>query len=388
MTVKMTPVKATETVPVMRPQLPTLERLSPYLERIDEARYYSNHGPLLRELEARLAAHFGVSPEQLSVVANGTVALSAALLAVGAPNGSRCLLPSWTFVASAASVWAANLKPHFVDVSPETWTLEPSDVESRSDLSGVGAVMVVSPFGAPIDTSSWDAFTERTGIPVIIDCAASFDTVASVPAARPGKSPIMISLHATKVLGTGEGGLVCSTDGVVMSRFRQICNFGVWASPEGQILGYNGKLSEYHAAIGLAALDEWPTRRTEIARVTNAYRAKLQPLSGVSLSPGYGNGWLACYCNVRVEGDAAPVIARLSEDGISTRRWWQNGVHTQRAYRAFPQDELPVTRRLGSQVFGLPFFHDITQAQIDRVVDSLSRALPLSAANLSVSEPA
>lgn len=357
----------------MRPQLPDVAQLSPYLERIDAARYYSNHGPLLRELERRLAAHFAVQPEQLSLVANGTVALSAALLAVGAPIGSRCLVPSWTFVASAAAIWAANLTPYFVDVSPSTWMLDPLEIERRADLEGVGAVMVVSAFGAPVDTQAWDAFTARTGIPVVIDCAASFDTVTSVAQARPGKSPIMISLHATKVFGTGEGGVVISLDDRTMNRFHRICNFGVWDSPEGQILGYNGKLSEYHAAVGLAALDGWQTRRAALAALTERYAAALAQRSGVATVPGYAGGWVSCYCNVAVD-DASGTIERLERLGIATRRWWQNGVHHQRAYRPFGRDELPVTDSLGSRVFGLPFFHDMSDEQFERVLSSFDEA--------------
>ena len=358
----------------MRPQLPSAEELLPYLKRIDDARYYSNHGQLLREFENELATHFGVSPTQISVVANGTVALSAALLAAGAAAGKKCLVPSWTFVASASAIWAANLVPHFVDVSPETWMPDPEAIARRSDLHDVGAVMIVSPFGSPVPTAQWDAFTERTGIPVIIDGAAAFDTVKSVAEAQPGKTPIMISLHATKVLGVGEGGVVLSTDEAVMRRFRQICNFGVWGSPEGQILGYNGKLSEYHAAVGLAALAGWDARRRAIEALTNAYISRLRALENVSLLPRYGEGWVSCYCNVVLDGDAAPVIERLLELGIGTRRWWQRGVHRQRAYKAFSSDDLPVTEHLGDRVFGLPFFHDMTPVQLDRVVNALKAA--------------
>lgn len=358
----------------MRPQLPVAEQLLPYLRRIDEARYYSNHGQLLREFENELARHFGVAPTQLSAVANGTVALSAALLAVQARPGTKCLVPSWTFVASASAIWAANLEPHFVDVSEETWMIDPQALARRGDLHDVGAVMVVSPFGAPVDTHAWDDFTAQTGIPAIIDGAAAFDTVSSVPAARPGRTPIMISLHATKVFGVGEGGVVISTDDEVMRRFHQICNFGVWGSPEGQILGYNGKLSEYHAAVGLAAFEGWPQRRVQISGLTQTYIERLSDIPGVSLLPGYGNGgWVSCYCNVRVDG-AGSVIERLSELGIETRRWWQSGVHKQRAYAGFSRDALPVTERLGCSVFGLPFYHDMTPAQVDRVVNGLDAA--------------
>lgn len=360
----------------MRAKLPTADDLLPYLRRVDEARYYSNHGELLRELQSRLAALFSVKPHQVAVVANGTVALSAALLAVGAPAGSRCLLPSWTFVASASAAWAASLRPHFVDVSDDTWALDPKRLLEREDLDDVGAVVVVSPFGAPVQTAAWDDFTRRTGIPVVIDAAAGFDTVARVEPARPGRSPVMISLHATKAFGVGEGGLVLCTDDEVIQRFHQICNFGIWNHPEGQILGYNGKLSEYHAAVGLAGLDDWENRRLQLCELTGKYREALAGHPALlTLSPEYGNGWVSCYCNVRLAEPAAAVIRDLNARGISTRRWWQSGVHAQHAYRNLSRDALPVTDALGDRVFGVPFFHDITDAEFSRVVEALDDAL-------------
>jgi dTDP-4-amino-4,6-dideoxygalactose transaminase len=252
---------------------------------------------------------------------------------------------------------------------------DPEAIVRRTDLRDVGAIMVVSPFGSPVNTRVWDDFTAQTGIPAIIDGAAAFDTVNSVPEAGPGKTPIMVSLHATKVLGVGEGGVVLSTDEATMRRFRQICNFGVWGSPEGQILGYNGKLSEYHAAVGLAALAGWQRRRRLIAALTDAYIERLNGISEISLLPRYGDGWVSCYCNVAVAHDAAPIVEQLFELGIGTRRWWQRGVHQQRAYKDFSRDELPVTESLGQRVFGLPFFHDMTPAQLDRVVNGLKAAL-------------
>jgi dTDP-4-amino-4,6-dideoxygalactose transaminase len=360
---------------VMRPQLPSARELLPYLERMDEARWYSNHGPLLRELEHRFAEHFGVSAGQLAIVANGTVALSAALLAAGAQPGAKCLLPSWTFVGSAAGIWAANMRPHFVDVSSDTWMLDPEVIRKRGDLAEVGAVMVVSAFGAPVETQAWDAFTADTGIPVIIDCAASFDTVASVAAAAPGRSPIMISLHATKAFGVGEGGLLLSTDEDLVRRFNQICNFGVWDSPAGQILGYNGKLNEYNAAVGLAMLGKWAERRDQLARLTDKYARRLAQVGAVTTLPGYGTGWVSCYCNVRTEAESETVIERLARLGIETRRWWQSGVHVQRAYRHFSKDELEVTEDLARHVFGIPFYHDLTEVEFERVIESLENAL-------------
>lgn len=359
----------------MRPLLPTLEELAPYLRRIDEARFYTNFGPLLRSLEERLADHFGVPSTGLVLVANGTTALSAALLAVGAQPGKKCLVPSWTFVASAAAICAANLIPHFIDVSPETWMPEPDVLRKRDDLPDVGAVMIVAPFGTPVDIARWDAFWADTGIPVIVDGAACFDTAASVAASRAGRSPIMISLHATKVLGAGEGGLVLSEDPAIIRRARQVCNFGIWGSPEGQIIGYNGKLSEYHAAVGLASLDRWPQRRQELLERTTRYAQELARIPGVSLLPRYGQGWVSAYCTVAVPGNIHRVADHLAYLGIETRRWWQDGVHSQAAYRAFPHDDLSVTAALAARSLSLPFSHDISDEQISRVVNGLASAL-------------
>ena len=364
-----------QTIPVMRPLLPSADQLLPYLRRIDDARYYSNHGPLLVEFELRLASFFGLRTTQVTAASNGTTALSAALLAVEAAPGKKCLVPSWTFVASAAAIWAANLKPHFVDVSPATWMLDPDVLRARTDLDDVGAVMVVSAFGAPVDVAAWDRFTDETGIPVIIDAAAAFDTAASIPTAAPGRSLMMISFHATKVFGVGEGALVLSTDDELVRRVRQICNFGVWDQPQGQILGYNGKLSEYHAAVGLAALDGWPERRAAIERVTQWFSHDLRDTVGVTTLPGYGAGWVSCYCNVAVNQPVDELIARLRERGIETRRWWQRGVDTQPAYREFSHDALPITQGLGESVFALPFFHDITRDDVERVVQTLRTLL-------------
>lgn len=373
-------VEASLQVPVMKPQLPTADELVPYLRRIDDARYYSNHGPLLRELEERFAELFKVTPTQLGVVANGTVALSAALVAIGARPGLKCLLPSWTFVGSAAAVWAANLRPHFVDVDPETWMPDPHAIERRQDLDEVGAIMVVSPFGSPVDTQAWEAVERATGIPVIIDGAAAFDTVARIPASKPGRAPVMISLHATKAFGVGEGGLVLSTDSDIAQRINQICNFGVYGSPEGQILGYNGKLSEYHAAVGLAMLDGWEARRLQLADLTSRYARRLRPMAGVSLSPGYDRGWVSSYCNVIVDGDVAILSAELSRRGVETRFWWQRGVHVQSAYRHWTRDRLPVTQALAPHVIGLPFYQDLSDAAFEHVLQALEASLPAARA--------
>src|ERR1700722_16288152 len=112
-------------VPIARPRLPTRAAIAPYLDRIDAARWYSNYGPLVTEFESRMAARLGWRASVVTV-ANGTVALTLARRAAGAKPGTLCLMPAWTFVASAHAAIEAGLTPYFVDVDPETWMLEPA----------------------------------------------------------------------------------------------------------------------------------------------------------------------------------------------------------------------------------------------------------------------
>ncbi len=235
--------------------------------------------------------------------------------------------------------------------------------------------MVVSPFGSPVDTEAWDAFWADTGIPVIIDAAAAFDTVTSIERAKPGRSPVMISLHATKAFGIGEGGLLLSTTEAIVHRLRQVCNFGIWGSPEGQILGYNGKLSEYHAAVGLAAFDGWPVRRAALQSRTQRYIEELKRLPSVKTLPFYGEGWVSAYATVLVPGNIHTIVDHMTYMGVETRRWWHEGVHVQPAYRAFPRDDLRVTTDITAHALSLPFSHDMSDEQIVAVVDCLSSAL-------------
>ena len=138
-----------------------------------------------------------------------------------------------------------------VDVDPASWALEPLAARKflRHSPGPVSAVIPVSPFGDPIDFAAWRLFRDETGLAVVIDAAAMFDTI------RAESVPAVISLHATKVLGVGEGGFVIGTDTSLIQELQKRANFGFRDSREATVRSFNGKMSEYAAAVGLAALD-------------------------------------------------------------------------------------------------------------------------------------
>ena len=350
-------------VPVARPLMPPLSAIAPYIEQVDALRWYTNFGPLAQALEARLVQRFP-RPTSIVTTTNGTQALTLALQAMDTRPGSLCVLPSWTFAATAHAVMAAGLVPWFVDVDPETGVLDAAHVAERLAAAPgpVAALVPVALFGQPFDFAPWTALRAKTSVPVLVDAAASFDTLTEAPL------PTMVSLHATKLVSTGEGGMLASEDPALIERLRKMTNFGFWGSREAQLPGGNAKLSEYSAAVGLASLDQWPARRAALAARAQLMRAALIKAPWIRFQPGWGLDWISSTCCVRIEGrDAADIERRLADQGVATRRWWGDGCHAQAAFRALPTDPLPATEALARSTLGLPFFADMTHDDINRV---------------------
>lgn len=356
-------------IPLMLPRLPLADSLLPYLRRIDANRHYSNAGPLLAEFESRLAAHFAVDPANLVCVANATAGLILSLIAIRGSDAARCIIPSWTFEASAAAVVAAGMTPWFHDVREETWALDPDTAlrTATNDNASVSAVMPVCPFGAPVQTSAWDELTRKSGVPVVIDAAAAFEGLV------PGRAPSVVSFHATKLLSTGEGGAVISTDADLIAKIRHLANFGFEPVRRIKHPGFNAKLSEYAAAVGLAALDTWPERRREIAERSSWYHEFLSDPTHLTFAPGFCNPGRQPTCNIRLlQPLADPLIDWLSARGIAARKWWGSGCHRQPAFASSPRTALPVTEVLADSVVGLPFFADISRPQVQQVAAAVS----------------
>jgi len=363
--------KLSEPVPVARPELPNAEALLPYLRQIDEGRWYSNFGPLLTEFEARLASRF--EPQtQIVTCANATQGLTLCLQALQLPPGSLCAMPAFTFVATAHAVIAAGLTPYFLDVDPDTWMLQPQTVrQALAKAPGrVSAVVLVAPFGLMPDLAPWLALRTETGLPVLLDAAAAFDDL------HEAALPTVVSLHATKVLGIGEGGFVATDDADLAQRVRRLTTYGFRGSRESQIAATNSKLSEYSGAIGLAALDAWPHNRLRWLRAAQSLRAAMVNLPQVVFQPGWGLSWVTSVCCVQLpEGTIEAVERSLNAQGVETRRWWGLGCQTNPAFVSCPQGDLTHTGRLGASVIGLPFSIDLDNEQIGAIAAALARSL-------------
>ena len=366
-------------VQVLSPRLPSAERLVPYLRRIDETRVYSNWGPLTSELETRLARALRLPEGGVTTASSGTSGLVGALLGrAGRASAARplAIVPAFTFVATAVAVEQCGYRPFFVDIDSESWMLEPEALEGHSELSRVGAVVPVAPFGRPVPQGPWQRFEEATGIPVVIDAAAAFDRLTDDGADGLGPIPAVLSFHATKSFATGEGGCVASSDSGRVVRVGQALNFGFHEDRDSRTPSTNGKMSEYHAAVGLAELDGWADKRRRFERVVAKYRDALDGAGFADrliASPAIGASYALFRCSDRAESEA--VRTSLRGAGIGHRLWYGEGLHRHAHFANAPRDRLDATEALAPCLLGIPIAEDLPDGAIGRVVQALAAGI-------------
>ena len=364
-------------IEVLRPLLPDAGRLLSYLRRIDATRTYTNWGPLASELEIRLASHFSLPPGCVTSASSGTGALLGAILATtGRSSSARpfAAVPAFTFVATALAAEHCGYRPYFVDVDADTWQLQSERLYEHSRLSEIGLVVPVAPFGRAVPQAPWLEFHRRTGVAVVIDGGASFEAVSADPAKYLGEIPVALSFHATKSFATAEGGCVITSDSRLSTQVAQALNFGFFSSRECCGPSTNGKMSEYHAAVGLAELDGWPAKRAAFQSVATAYRRNADAArigSRVIVAPEVAG----CYALFRcTDGEeAADVLHSLSSAQIETRFWYGQGLHRQPYYADASRDSVPVTETIAPLTIALPMALDLPEEAIQRVLSTVVR---------------
>ncbi len=275
-------------------------------------------------------------------------------------------------MATALAAEQCGLRPHFVDVDADSWQLQAKAIEGHPLLKQVGLVMPVAPFGRAVPQAPWLEFHRRTGIAVVIDGGASFEAVAQDPATFLGEIPVALSFHATKSFATAEGGCVITANGALSAAVGRALNFGFFEARDCGAASTNGKMSEYHAAVGLAELDGWSAKYASLQEVAAAYRLHMGA-AGLSDRLLVAPDVAGCYALFRCAdlAEAATVVDGLAAANIETRLWYGNGLHRQPYYVDASRDELPVTDRIAPLTIGLPIAVDLPLAAIKRIAAAI-----------------
>ncbi|MBU3694734.1 MAG: DegT/DnrJ/EryC1/StrS family aminotransferase [Rhodocyclaceae bacterium] len=324
------------------PGFPSVEQLAPYLERIGASRWLTNRGPLVEELEAAMASRIGGGCH-VSLVANGTIALICALRAAGATG--EVITTPYTYIATAAAIAWAGCKPVFADIDPGGFNICAESVE-RLVTPATSAILAVHVYGHPCDDQALRAVARRHGLGLIYDAAHCFGAGDADPSVCALGDFAAISLHATKMFHAVEGGAVVSNDLETKRRIDRIAGFGLESELAAPELGLNGRMSELHAAVGLANLDSIEREVGLRRQIAETYRTALAGVDGLIL-PGKAGNPLAdpvSYFPLRVtagEGVRDALADHLASRGITARRYFFPLVSEFEAFRdpAHPASE-------------------------------------------------
>jgi dTDP-4-amino-4,6-dideoxygalactose transaminase len=365
----------TARIPAFRPKLPSVEKLIPYLREIDKSRWYSNRGILVQALERRIATLLGTGCGVV-VTASGWAALKAAIFATAGaatPQRPLALMPSYTFAATAAAAETCGYEPYFLDIDEEDWMISPQMLFDHRALSRTGVVIPVAAYGRAVAQEGWRQFRNSTGVPVVIDAAAAFECIVDNPSGLAGDVPVAVSFQATKSLSTGEGGAVIWNDANGLMAVSRAINFGFLGTRESQSSSFNGKMSEFHAAVGHASLDAWD-------ETVAAWRTTCANYSSCAGTVGLADQLIlpptvaSCYVLFRTssEAEADNVTKALAENGIEHRYWYGHGLHTHQHFAAAPRDPLPRTAHIAYRLIGLPTAIDLSHEAMKRIVAAIS----------------
>ena len=339
----------------------------------------TNHGPLVRELEQRIADYHQV--KHCVATCNGTVALGMALRALGITG--EAIVPSFTFVATAHALLWQGIKPVFCDIDPVTANLDPNQVERLITAKTTG-IIGVHLWGRPCAPNDLTHIARQRGLKLVFDAAHAFGCSCQGRMIGSFGDAEVLSFHATKVFNTAEGGAVLTNNSELADRLRYIRNFGFAGYDNVTQLGVNGKMNELCAALGLANLEDIETFIACNQRNYLEYRSLIGNLTGLELlayNSAEKNNWqyvIAMIDEKRSRVSRDDLVALLHRHRILARRYFWPGCHRMEPYRTlFPHagERLKQTETIADKVIVLPTGSGVNEADIHRICGIIAAAV-------------
>jgi dTDP-4-amino-4,6-dideoxygalactose transaminase len=344
-------------------------------------------GPKLEAFERALAARVGM--RHGVGVNSGTSGLHLCMIAAGVGEGDVVLTTPFSFVASANCILYERARPEFVDIDPMTLTIDPELLAERVEAlerrgERVKAILPVHVFGQACDMDPIMATARRHGLAVIEDaCEAIGATYKGAPVGSFGHASVF-AFYPNKQMTTGEGGVIATRDDDWAMLFASLRNqgrdvFDGWL--EHSRLGYNYRLDEMSAALGLAQLARLDEILAKRSRAASWYEERLRGVPGLRLpvtAPWTTHmSWFVYVVRLASREDRDATIAALGERGIAARPYFPP-IHLQPVYRrrfGFAPGAFPVTEAAGERCLALPFFSNMRESQVDCVCDALREIL-------------
>jgi perosamine synthetase len=367
-------------IPVNEPLLDGNEKK--YLNECIDTGWISSEGPFVKQFEQQLAARVG---RQYGIaVCNGSVALDAAVAALGIGDGDEVIMPTFTIISCAAAIVRAGAVPVVVDCDPHTWNMDVTQIEAKI-TSRTKAIMVVHIYGLPVEMQPVLALANQYGLQIIEDAAEMHgQTYKGRPCGSFGALSTF-SFYPNKHVTTGEGGMIVTDDPQLAERccsLRNLC-FQPQHRFVHEELGWNFRLSNLQAAMGVAQLerlDEFVERKRHIGKLYTKLLSDISELQLPLPQTDYATNIYWVYGIVlkdNVPFNAKEAMRRLGDYKIGTRPFFWP-MHKQPVFRnmgLFDQESCPVAEKIACRGFYIPSGLALTDEQIERVVEAVVEIL-------------
>ena len=365
-------------IPVAQPVLDGRE--TEYVMECMQTSWISSNGRFITLFEQAFADYCGV--KHAIATNNGTTALHVALVSLGVGAGDEVIVPSLTYIATANTVKYCNATPVLVDNDPVTFNIDPADIEAAITPRTKG-IIPVHLYGHPADMDAINAVAKKHGLFVLEDAAEAAG--ASYKGRKTGGlgDVATFSFFGNKIITTGEGGMVSTDDDALAARIRLLRGQGM--DPERRywfpVIGYNYRMTNIQAAIGLGQLERIEHHLEQRRRVAAAYRARLAPLEDRLVLPVSENWaehvyWMyTVVLRDNVAKSRDQVMADLDAENIETRPVFYP-MHVLPPYEDLNRPAgFPHADRCAERGINLPTFGTLTEDEIERVAAALERSL-------------
>jgi perosamine synthetase len=345
-------------------------------------------GPKLGEFERAFAASVGAP--HASAVSSGTTGLHLALRAVGVKEGDQVITSPFSFVASANSILYERAVPVFADIDPVTLNLDPAAAEAAV-TSRTKAILPVHIFGYPADMPAFEGIARRHGLALVEDACEALGARHADGTRVGGRgNPAVFGFYANKQITTGEGGMIALGDPMMKERVDSERNQGRapdmgWLDHDR--LGFNYRLSEIACAIGIVQLGRLEAMLAGRSRVASLSREVLAGIEGLRLPcpdrDGDVRGWFVFVVQLPDGVDRDETVRALNRVGVQSKPYLPS-IHLMSYYHDrfdFRMGDFPTSERISGSSIALPFYPELSSAELERVADALASCCAGTAAS-------
>lgn len=355
---------------VTQPTLAPLEEVTELLKGVWETGIMTHNGPLVQRLEKEVKDKLGV--KNVVSCVNGTIAIQMAIRALELKG--EIITTPFTFIATSNAILWENCTPVFVDIDPETFNIDPYKIEEKITYHTVG-IMPVHVFGNACDIETIDMIAKKHNLKVIYDAAHAMCVNYKGRSIFDYGDISTTSFHATKLFGTAEGGAIFTTNDEIDQKLRRIRFFGFENHSDIVEDGTNGKMTEVHAAVGLANLKYLDAVAADRKKKYFYYKENLLTIPGVSFQKINDGACNYSYFPIvfKTEKDCLKVISALNAENIYPRRYFYPSINT--FNKLFPYVNMPISEDIASRILCLPLYYTLEIGDIDNIINIIQKTL-------------